>query len=389
MTTVSPIPVAPAAPVPPIRPQTTQTRPPMGPLTDPAFLARHGDVYAGALTFRNSDAGILRFPFPFAADSHRMYVNIEPHDRTGATGAFHAAFDIDEHYLAAVAERANTIARDPTRSQALPHMMEAQWEAMEFVMENMALDFPQQFSFSREGDRGLWINRPLGIERRFTFGDATTLPCDPLEYIARQMQGDIILLDQRGDTFFADAGVVTEASGWSFDFIVGADWMSIHGPVPGKAENSVIDRARRMTLSLAPGAPQRRVNWMLQMRPRMDVSMENRPVWMHDYDDRSAEHLPDTVVMRVEFQQLYRLPRSNAVVFVLRNYLATMRELCRVRKWAVRMHRVFRDFDPTLDRYATLPERPALVAWLSRFDDGRETSPGRGPDQSVLDAPAS
>lgn len=356
-----------------------------GRLADPSFRAHYADVFAGKMTYHNPDEEVLRFPFPFAADSHRMYVNIEPHDRTGATEAFHAYFDVDGHYLAAVAERANTLARDQSRAQSLPHMIEAEWEAMEFVMENMALDFPDRFSFQRKGAVAQWCNRPLGIDLRFTMGERASLPCGPLEYIARQMQGDIILLDQRSDTFFADAGVVTEASGWSFDFIVGADWSSIHGPVPGKAENNVIERARRMTLSLAPGAPQRRVNWMLQMRPRLDVSMENRPTWIHDYDDRSAAHLPDTVLMRVEFQQLYRLPRTNAVVFMLRNYLATMRELARVRKWAVRMHRVFRDFDPTLDRYATLPEREALVAWLSQFDDGRETSPGRGADQTELD----
>ena len=52
------------------------------------------------------------------------------------------------------------------------------------LMEHLAADYPEHFTLERDGDRWLWINRPLGIEQRFTFGDAGTLPFEPLEYLS-------------------------------------------------------------------------------------------------------------------------------------------------------------------------------------------------------------
>ncbi|WP_142781813.1 DUF3445 domain-containing protein [Agrobacterium sp. T29] len=354
-------------------------------VTDPDLIARYADVFAGALNFRNSDAEIMRYPFPFGGDRYDLKIGVEPHDRTGETGAFHAFFDIDEHYLAAIADRAATLKRDPSRFNALPHMIEAQWEAMDYIMSNVAYDFPKDFSYIRDGNTIYWQNRLLGIDHVLKYGDREGLPCDPLEYITRQVQGDFALLDQRDGSLWLDAGMITEAGGWSFDFIFGMDWRGIHGPVKAEAENRVIERALKMTMSLAAHAPQRRVNWLLTIKPRLDISLENRPYTLGDSLGNQPGNLPDDLFMRTEFQQLYRLPKSNAIIFVLRNYLASFRELARCRKWAIRMHRVLRDLDPTLERFAYTTNRSEIVEWLSQFDDGRELSPGRGPDQDALD----
>jgi hypothetical protein len=57
------------------------------------------------------------------------------------------------------------------------------------------------------------------------------------------------------------------------------------------------------------------------------------------------------VHLRVELQGLWRLPRSNAVVFGIRCYLISLRELATVPKWARRVHRVLRDLHPALVDY--------------------------------------
>ena len=147
------------------------------------------DTFREPFTFRNSDAAILRFPYPFAEDTYRLFVNIEPHG-TGTGGpAFAATFDVDEHYVDELADSALVLARDPARCQVLPHMMAAEWDTLELLMESLSRDYPQHFALHRDGDRWIWINRLLGLRDSFTFGDTATLP-QPFRYVTRQAQGD-------------------------------------------------------------------------------------------------------------------------------------------------------------------------------------------------------
>ena len=46
--------------------------------------------------------------------------------------------------------------------------------------------------------------------------------------------------------------------------------------------------------------------------------------------------------LRVELQSLWRLPRSNAILFVIRCYLISLDELVTVPKWARRLPRVLK-----------------------------------------------
>ena len=84
-------------------------------------------------------------------------------------------------------------------------------------------------------------------------------------------------------------------------------------------------------------------------------------------------------------QTLTRLPRSNAILFGIRGYLIRLEELVRVKKWAIRMHRVIRDLHPLIAEYKGMPRyRQFIVDYLSAFDDGAPTTPGAAPDQIAL-----
>ncbi len=100
------------------------------------------------------------------------------------------------------------------------------------LMTDLARSYPATMSLSRDGDTWCWRNELL-VHRGIRGRRRIKLPCDPLAYIAGQVQEDIVLLDQRDGDLFADAGVVTFAAGWSFGFDVGDDILEIHGPVPG------------------------------------------------------------------------------------------------------------------------------------------------------------
>ncbi|HTR16035.1 MAG TPA: DUF3445 domain-containing protein [Acetobacteraceae bacterium] len=343
------------------------------------------ETFRDDFSARNSDAAILRFPFPFPEDTYMYSVNIEPHVRGGPTAAFDAAFDIDEHYVAECRERALVLQADPLRCQILPHMLAAEWDTLELIMESLAQDYPDLFTLVRDGDRWTWTNRPLGIEDSFVFGDVTTLPYRPFEYITRQVQGDFSLQDQRDNNLFMDGGMVTAQADWSMDFDVGMSFHEWHGPVPKAHEMGVFDRALQYLLRLQYGRPVRRLNWTMTINPRLDTSPENYPRWGTDRTTITPENVGHKLCLRVELQSLYRLPRSNAILFSIRGYLIRLEELRRVTKWAKRLHRVLRDLDPALADYKGLTRfRETAVQWLAAMDDGAPLSAGIQPDQDRL-----
>jgi hypothetical protein len=332
-------------------------------------------------TFANSQHAIRRFPFPFNEDRYMYSVNIEPHMKGPAGSVVEFPIDIDEHYVAEMRDRALVLKEDPLRCQALPHMMLAQWDLLELLMTAMARDYPEHFTLVRDGDRWQWTNRPLDIAQSFTFGDAATLPCEPMEYVTRQCQGDFCLLDQRGGNLWMDAGMVTTQADWSLDFDIGMNFIEWHGPVPLAHEIGVFDRALKFLLNLQQSRPVRRLNWTMTINPRLDTSPENYHRWGTDRATVTPDNVGDKVHLRVELQGLWRLPRSNAIVFSIRCYLIKLSELVTVPKWSRRLHRVLKTLPPELVDYKGLTRyRDTTVDWLSRFDDGALTSAGFAPD---------
>lgn len=332
-------------------------------------------------TFRNSERAIRRYPLPFAEDEYMYSVNIEPHLPGPAGSVTEFAFDVDEHYVAECHERELVLAAEPLRYQALPHMMSAQWDCLELIMVSLAHDYPEHFTLTRQSTRWHWVNRPLKIDQQFTFGDAASLPRQPLDYITRQAQGDFVVMDQREGNLWCEAGMVTTQADWSLDFDMGMTFKEWHGPVPLAHEMAVFDRALKFLLNLRLGQPVRRLNWTMTVNPRLDTSPENYPFWGKDRASVTAQNAGDLVHLRVELQGLWRLPRSNAVVFGIRCYLISLRELSSFPKWARRVHRVLKNLHPALVDYKGLTRyREAAVAWLAPFDDGSPTTSGTAPE---------
>jgi hypothetical protein len=343
------------------------------------------ETFRGDFRYSNSDEAILRFPFPFPDDRYMYSVNIEPHVRGGPTGAFQAAFDVDEHYIAECRERAVVLAQDPGRCVVLPHMMAAQWDTLELIMESLAEDYPEDFALERSGNRWTWINRPLGIRDTFVFGDPHSLPHEPFEYITRQAQGDFTLQDQRDNNLFIDGGMVTTQADWSLEFNVGMTFHEWHGPVPVAHDLGIFDRALQYLLRIQYGKPVRRLNWTMTVNPRLDTSPENYPIWGPDRTTITADNVADKLYLRVELQTLYRLPRSNSILFGVRAYLASIGELVRIPKWGRRLHRVLKQLHPDLATYKGLTRyRETVVTYLAKVDDGEPTGPGISPETDQL-----
>ncbi len=339
------------------------------------------ETFRDDYTFKNSEWAIKRFPFPFHEDSYMYSVNMEQHQGGPEGSIFEKRFDVDEHYVSEMKDRAQVLAEDPLRCQSLPHMTLAGWDLLELIMVSKSEDYPDLFELHRDGNHWHWINRPMGIEQKFVFMDETTLPYGPLEYITRQTQGDFAVLDQRDDNLWMDAGMVTTQADWSLDFDIGMNFFEWHAPVPKAHEMGIFVRALKFLLNIQQGAPARRLNWTMTVNPLLDTSPENYHKWGVQKTSLTPENLGNKMHLRVELQTFFRLPRSNALVFPIRCYLIKMEELVTVPKWGRRFHRVLRDLPVELATYkGFIGNRPMILEWLSKYDDGAETSPGIWPD---------
>lgn len=332
-------------------------------MTDSSTLALGG----------NSPATLARFPFPFDADEYMYSTNVEEAEqlRSNGVGQWGAhVWDVDEHYRAEVAERARILASDPTRCQVLPHMRAAAWDVVEHATTHLARAYPEHFALARKGERWTWVNRLLELEQAFTFGDDDSLGIEPFEWITRQLQEDVELLDQRGEELFFDAGILTFGADWSLDFDLGMSFLQIHGPVPRVHEMGVIPRAHEFLLRLQPGSGYRRTNWTMTVGRRLDTTTDVYPEWGPDRATLTPDEIGARLHLRVEVQHLIRLPRSNAVMFPIRTYLASLDEIASVPAWSTRFERVLGGLPQDLVDYKGLTRyRDMAVAWLAERNE--------------------
>lgn len=328
------------------------------------------ETFRDDFTYSNSPEAIKRFPFPFPEDEYRYSVNMEPHTPKGREGSAYEHFlDIDEHYLSEMTERKLVLDAMPHRCLAMDHMELACWDMLERLMTSLAEDYSDYFKLTIEGDQWTWENKLLNIHDTFTFGDSSTLPKPPLEYIGCQVQGDFALLDQRDGDLFLDAGMVTCPADWSLAFDAGMSFKEWHGPVPMAHNEGIFERALKYLTAMQVGSPIRRLNWTLTVNARMDTSPETYHEWGHERTSVTPENVGEKVYLRVEVQVMDRMPRSNALMFIIRTYLISLEDIATNPEWAKRMHRTMKTLPAPLIEYKGLSRYHSMVVdYLSQFD---------------------
>lgn len=168
-------------------------------------------------------------------------------------------------------------------------------ELLEEVRANLALYHPE---------------RPLGVAR----GE------HPLVEASRLVQEDLCVL-VKSDQWRLRAACVCFPSRWDLLSKIGTTLDQIHGPIPGYAEslskptNSFFDR-------LAPEKSYWRVNWTM-----LDSPVLYQPARPQSPEANPSADLAEWFV-RVERQTLRQLPRSRAIVFTIRTYVAAASVLC-------------------------------------------------------------
>jgi len=310
------------------------------------------------------------FPFPIAREAYRYSANLQPGGQRQATetGSWgEAVTRVGPDYEDFIAERARILAADPGRLIEVPHLRAAEWDTLLYLMRHLAAEHPADFELTehireRGGQvgRARWVNRRLRISQDFTPGDPATLPAGPLEFIGRQVVEDLVLLDEREGHLWADAGLVTFASGWSFPFVAGMSFQEIHGPVPRANPDGVFARAEAFLMRLAPGEAYRRLNWTFQPGRMLDKSMDACSTWLPEaarvMASASDAELARDVYLRVELQHLVRLETSAAVLFLIDTRFLSLAELARVPAWTARTIAVLEELPRDMADYKGLTD---------------------------------
>jgi hypothetical protein len=273
----------------------------------------------------------------------RPRVDVEPAcvRRDTGVGSWGETMFVEDHNYERFLELRNQILdADPNRFTSYPHMVPAQWDAMVFIMKRLSREFPSYFQLRVDGNQMEWTNHKLGVEHTFTFGDESTLSYLPLEYIGRQMQEDLLLLDIRDSQLHLDSAMVTFSMGWSPTFTTGMTFHEAHGTVPRVMKDGTVRRAEKFLMSMPSGDIYRRNPWAFQVGGRLDISLDSLPEWSLEQSDilssADPEALGSEVRMRSELSHFVRIPMTGAVLYTVRPQHITLDQLASVPAWARR-----------------------------------------------------
>ena len=304
------------------------------------------------------------FPyFPFSGDEYKMTMGVQ------ALGD-HPLIEIDlDHYHAELALKGELLSNHyADYFRAVPGSERMQEEVLEMVLPLLARGYPQHFSLARDGDRWHWRNSLLGLEDTFRSGTACDLPLPPLDWLGRQIQEDLLILDG-ADDMPLHAGQLCFPNSWSLEDKMSKSFLAIHDEVPLFAE--CIGRSSNLLLErLKPGRTVWRVNWSIKASPQLNQLVRLSQQVQHNNDtlpsDLTPENIGDRCYLRVERQTLSRLPRTHGILFTIHTYQSPLVAVTTNPQHARRMAAILQSTPATLLDYKGMtPFMNPLLTYLA------------------------
>jgi hypothetical protein len=298
--------------------------------------------------------------FPFDQDRYVMALGVR------AMRDDEPVIEVDPaHYRAELAHKAHLLTTNArARFQALPGTEPLQWETVTVVLSLMARHHPQHFALTVDGERWHWRNHLLGTDTRFTPGEADSLPLAPLDWLGRQVQEDLLVMDGTREGLPLVAGQLCFPSGWCLDDKLGHSLLDVHAPVPGFAEK-LGHASRRLLEGLKPGRSVTRVNWAFTVTDRLDLEPWNVHEWRHLFEGITPQNAGSRCYLRLERQTLTLLPSTGGVLFTIHTYRAPIAAEVEDPARRRRLANVLRTVPPETSVYKRLtPFLAPLLAWL-------------------------
>ncbi len=323
-----------------------------------ARVLNHTGAVEAYLTQPVDHLSNLPWPFPENDTTFEYAVNVEPARvpcvTHGGEWGRHLVDLGGAEYPTIMAERRRILDADPHRVKIMPGMELACWDLLLYYLRDLDLSYPQIMHLTDEpGGQFHWRNTILGTDQRFSFGDWNTLPHGPLDFLAREIPDDLLLVIERDGRLYFDAGAVTFAAAWSVSFDVGMDMYEIHTPVPHLIRTGVVNRAEQFLRQLRADEAYRRVNWTLSTSDshKLDVSLEELPEWGRDIPRMVRERDYGRARLRIELEHFVRLPMTGAVTFNIRTFMASLRDVRRIPAWSTQLATVIDTLDEQIAAY--------------------------------------
>lgn len=320
-------------------------------------------MFTQSLDFKTTD--LETFPFPFTSGNYRYSNDLKKLQNINCV-------EITPEYELQIHAKRRLLEEQPdVRFQSFPHTDEMQWEVLEMLVDMAVSRYPQHFEVEKDGVNWTFKNNILGEAESFVFGDSTTLKLEPLDYIGRHFHNDFVMMVHRDDNYYLEVGQVSYAALFSAHWNKGMSFNEIHGPVPfvSRKGDQLADRVRQFLHSIEPGEPWTRINWNL-MANRWDVNYETMDVWGPERSLITAENAGELVRLRVEEQKFYRMPRSNAILFVLNTQFLPMEDLKLRQEWFDLTYSVLQDIPEPMAEYKGIaPYLPQTVEYLRKEDE--------------------
>ncbi|AQG80933.1 heme-dependent oxidative N-demethylase family protein [Spirosoma montaniterrae] len=250
--------------------------------------------------------------------------------------------------------------------QAQPGHETAQWDVLALILQNLVRFSPGQFSLTTNGNRWQWHNALLNETTDFIFDDASTLPHDPLDWVGRQVQEDLVLL--AGNDARLVAGQLCFGNGWCLDEKIGLPFWDIHAPITPIVE-PMMQAAQTLMTRLPVGRPVWRLNWSVKVTDQLDMTNRHTPALDRLLADTLPTLTPATIgeklFIRIERQTLTRLPRSGAVLFGIHTYQNLLAHEAANPERAAGMKRVFETTPAAMIAYKSMAGfLPTLLTYL-------------------------
>ena len=325
---------------------------------------------------------MLRY-FPFDHDEYDMPMN--------ARAGIEELIEVDEgEYQTELALKDEILASDYRYYYRCPEeALPLAWETIALLLPDMARNQPAHFTLDREGHRWTWSNRLLGTVTEFVYGDASTLPLPPLDWVGRQVQEDLILMAEtvNGDTYCI-GGHLCFAASWCLDDKMHESFLTIHEDIPQFLER--IGRpADLMMRRLKPGRPTGRINWTVSSTDRLNLAPKVNHEWIMSRRGITAENAGERCFMRIERQTFSRLPESRGILFTIHTYRNPVSEVVedpdRLRRFTANVKGIPR---PTREYKGMASFADALVDYLEArcrklVGAPSTTVPGQREDRTI------
>lgn len=278
--------------------------------------------------------------------------------------------EIDNHYKQEIAMKREVLANDHHYYyRSSPDTQQAQWEVVKIILEDMCRSNPVAFELAQNGNQWHWKNKLIAEELTFEFGNNSTLPFEPLDWVGRQVQEDVMILSGDASSTLV-AGQLCFANGFSLNDKFGQPFLTIHAPAPRMIEPTM-DAAQKLIERLPPNRPIWRASWNFKICNELDLTSRHNARYKKEMDEvtptLNADNIGDKLYIRIERQTLTRLPESNCILFGIHTYINLLASECDNKERVDSMLKVLQSTPrEMLDYKAITPFEGALLGYLSK-----------------------